>query len=580
MRARGTALVVLAVLGAWSAGFNEAAARSRERDYAGGVAGGGTISFGLSTDGRRVFGIRVAGVPGNCQGEPAYLGWSLGPAKISFHRTFRLSLLNDVAPSVRGTFLSGGRARGRTSYFDRGDCRASSSWSARRHARPIGKGRVLALAGYGPGRHVPEPTTAGSAPLNPGGMAALPDGSLLIADGGGDSASESNAVRRLLPNGRLVTAAGTGQPGASGDGGPARAARLQGPQDVAVQADGTYLIADTLNNCIRLVRGDGLISTVAGHCGSAPGFGGDGGAAVAASFDYPTGVAARPGGGFFVADLGNSRVREVLPDGRIRTAAGDGTPGLGGDGGPATGARLDRPSAVAVRAGGDLLIADEDNNRIRQVGADGSIHTVAGSGLGGLAAAGFSGDGGPAKAARLNEPSGLAATPDGGFLIADSGNGRIRKVGPTGAIATFAGGGELVGGVRPGSSDLARPRHVALTRDGVTLADAGGARLAFTTTHRLLLEARRRTDGLGSQGDLRASHRHRPSVRVATSLGCRLTLVVTRAGHTAARVRRTLRSGSRVVRLPHRLRRGRYRLTLSSRRGGRVATSISYLSVR
>ncbi len=565
MRARYLALVGLVAFSAWSAAAGAAAPR-RGQDYVGTLTGGGTISFGVSDDGRRAFGIRVAGVPGACQGEAAYLDWSLGPARISARGAFRLRVVASLSPSIRGFFLSGGRARGSSSYFDRGDCRASARWSARAIRRPRGGGRMFAATG--------------TVTLNPGGMAELPNGSLLVADGLGDSTSASNAIRRLLPNGRLVTVAGSAHPGAGGDGGPATAAQLNGPQDVAVAADGSYLIADTNNHCVRAVGVDGLIRTVAGRCGTPGAFSGDGGAAVAASLDYPLAVAWRPGGGFFVADFGNDRVREVLGDGSIHTVAGNGSSGFSGDGGPATAAQLARTSDVEVDAAGRLLIADEDNERVRRVAADGSIATVAGSGPPGRGAAGFAGDGGLATAARLSSPSGLAATPDGGFLIADSWNGRIRKVSAAGQITTVAGGGEAIGGVRPGSTDLAIPRHVALTRGGFAVSDAEGVRLAERRPSRLLVDLRRRTDGLGLAADLRGSHRRRARIRVATSARCRLTLQVTRGGHSFVRVRRAVRAGDTVLRLPHRLRRGRYRIMVSGRSAGRVSTSIGYLSVR
>jgi DNA-binding beta-propeller fold protein YncE len=499
----------------------------------------------VSSDNRRVFGIRAAGVPGECQGEAAVLDWGLGPALVSRRGRFHLSVLGSIAPSIRGSFLSRGRAHGRSAYFDRGGCGASASWSARAHGHARGRGRVFAAAG--------------GARLSPGGMAELPDGSLLFADG--------RRVRLLLPDGRLVSVAGPS------DG-------LDVAEDVALSGAGSYLIADSAANCVRAVGTDGAIHTVAGHCGSAAAFGGDGGLAVSASLDFPTAVVQRPGGGFFVADTGNDRVRAVLPDGRIVTVAGTGAHGFSGDGGPATLARLDRPSDVEVDHGGRLLIADEDNERVRRVALDGSIATVAGSGSGGLAAAGFRGDDGPATEALLSDPSGLAATTDGGFLIADSGNGRIRKVAASGRITTVAGGGEATGGVRPGSTDLGRPRRVAVTQRGFAVSDAQEIRFSEPHTTRLLVELRRRTDGLGQAADLRASRGARAHIRVSTSRRCRLTLEVTRRGRTLIRLRRVVRAGDTILRLARRLPPGRYRVTASARVSSRVAASVGYLSVR
>src|SRR5207248_223189 len=142
----------------------------------------------------------------------------------------------------------------------------------------------------------------------------------------------------------------------------------------------------------------------------------------AAQLSNPFGVATTADGGFLIADQSNS-IRRVSPAGTITTVAGSGTSGFSGDGGPATAAQLNAPSGVAATADGGFLIADFNNNRIRRVSSAGTITTVAGSGT-----SGFSGDGGPATAAQLNFPRGVAATADGGFVIADTGNSRIRHV--------------------------------------------------------------------------------------------------------------------------------------------------------
>jgi sugar lactone lactonase YvrE len=139
----------------------------------------------------------------------------------------------------------------------------------------------------------------------------------------------------------------------------------------------------------------------------------------------PAGLALDAQGNLFIADSGNNRIREVGLDGTIRTVAGTGTAGFSGDGGPAIRAQLNGPTGVAVDATGTLLIADTANNRVRRVSPDGIITTVAGSG-----AKGFSGDGGAAVNAKLSGPTGVAIGPDGGLYIADSGNDRIRRVSP------------------------------------------------------------------------------------------------------------------------------------------------------
>ena len=137
----------------------------------------------------------------------------------------------------------------------------------------------------------------------------------------------------------------------------------------------------------------------------------------------PAGLALDAQGNLFIADSGNNRVREVGIDGTIRTVAGSGAAGFSGDGGPALRAQLNGPTGVVVDAAGTLFIADTGNNRVRRVSPDGTITTVAGSGT-----KGFSGDGGTAVKAQLSGPTGVAIGPDGALYIADSGNNRIRKI--------------------------------------------------------------------------------------------------------------------------------------------------------
>ena len=219
-----------------------------------------------------------------------------------------------------------------------------------------------------------------------------------------------------------------------GDGGAATAAALMNPGGVAVDAAGTLYIADTDNNRIRKVTTAGVITTVAGN--GLAGAGGDGGQAVFASLHSPHGVAVDAAGNLYIADTDNNRIRKVTPAGIITTVAGTGISGHSGDGGPATAARLNYPVGVAVDAAGNLYIADTGNSRIRKVTPAGVITTLAGTGIGG-----YSGDGGPATAAQLKYPFGVAVDAAGNLYIADSGNNSIRKVTPAGIITTVAGNG-------------------------------------------------------------------------------------------------------------------------------------------
>jgi Collagen triple helix repeat (20 copies)/NHL repeat len=259
---------------------------------------------------------------------------------------------------------------------------------------------------------------------------------------------------------------------ACGDAGVATAAQLNGPLGVAATADGGFLIADTNVNRVRRVAPDGTITTVAGT--GTPGGAGDGGPATAAQLNFPAGVAATPDGGFLIADANNQRVRQVSPGGTISTVAGTGTAGSAGDDGPATAAQLAGPKGVATTADGGFLIADTANHRVRRVSPGGTITTVAGT------TQGFSGDGGLATAAQLAFPRGVAETADGGFVIADANNNRVRRVSPGGTITTAVGStaGFSGDGGPATAAQLMVPSGVAATADGgFLIADTSNQRV-------------------------------------------------------------------------------------------------------
>jgi hypothetical protein len=216
-------------------------------------------------------------------------------------------------------------------------------------------------------------------------------------------------------------------------------------------------VADSGNNVVRKVDASGRISTVLGV--GFPGRSGPRGLAATARLAGPTGIVALPTGGYLIADTGNHVVDEVDPSGRIRRLAGTGIAGSSGDGGPASQASLDSPQGLAVGSDGSIVIADPADNRVRRISADGRIETIAGTGK-----AGYSGDGGPATAARLDYPTGVAAEGDGSVLIADDGNLRVRRVQPNGDIVTVAGGSD---GSTPATRlALNGPTGVASTSDG------------------------------------------------------------------------------------------------------------------
>jgi glucose/arabinose dehydrogenase len=270
----------------------------------------------------------------------------------------------------------------------------------------------------------------------PGGVTALSTGGYLIAD------TLNGRIRVVSPAGVIGTAAGT-TPGFSGDGGPAGIAQLSAPSDTAVMPDGGYVIADTGNNRIRRVSPAGVITTVAG---STAGFSGDGGPAAAAQLNTPRDVAVAVDGSIVVADTGNSRIRRIAPDGTISTVAGTGPPGFTGDGDPARGAQLSSPVSVAALPNGGVLVADTANSRVRRITPLGAIFTVAGT------TPGAGGDGGPSKAGQLNGPAGVTPAPGGGFLVADAGNARIRRVSTVGAVPPAVSGRSV--GVVPQSGTI------------------------------------------------------------------------------------------------------------------------------
>jgi len=337
----------------------------------------------------------------------------------------------------------------------------------------------------------------------------------------------------------ISTAVGTGDKGFAGDGGPAQAALLNGPFDVAFDSAGNLFFSDTFNHRIRRVDArTGTITTIAGN-GEA-GYAGDGGPAVQASLNEPYGIAIDRAGNIFVADRLNRRVRRIdAANGTITTLAGTGEPAYSGDGGPAARAGLAEPNGLALDADErHLYIADVADHRVRSVDlSSGAIATFAGTGapehggddgpvaearifgaravklgpdgtiyilerqgsslravdaatgiittIAGTTGRGYSGDGGPALAAVFDAPKEMAIDPDGNILIVDTENHAIRRIDRgTGVVTTIAGGRKGTGGDGgpAAAAGLDRPHGAVVGPDGaIYIVDTNNHRIRKVT---------------------------------------------------------------------------------------------------
>ena len=251
--------------------------------------------------------------------------------------------------------------------------------------------------------------------------------------------AEGNRIREVKKDGRITTFAGTGAAGNGGDGGLAAQAQLNIPQGLAVDSAGNVYIADTLNNRVRRVNANGTITTVAGT--GETGYAGDGRPGREAKLNFPTGLAIGFIDTLFIADTGNNVIRQLGPDGAIHTVAGTGEAGYRGDAGRALDAVLHAPGGLAFDNEGNLYVADTLNERVRRIDVNGQIETVAGTGD-----PGFLGDGRAAANAELNLANnplagigqGLAVDSRGDVFIADALNRRVRRLDVRGMISTIA----------------------------------------------------------------------------------------------------------------------------------------------
>ena len=302
---------------------------------------------------------------------------------------------------------------------------------------------------------------------------------------------------QVPPAYNISTIAGTpGSPGSTGDGGPATAAQLSGPCALAVDNSGNLYIADSVNYRVRKMAIGGNISTILGTGTS----GNTTGTATAALIGSACGLFLDSAGNLWVSDTTNHEVKKLVTAGSISVIAGDSTGGFSGDNNPAIYAELDNPLGIVLDTGGNLYIADSSNNRIRKVGTDGNIITIAGDGT-----ANYLGDGGGGGSAEFNNPAGMVMDANGNLYIADSNNGVIREFSAAGVVSTVAGTGinGFSGDGGPATkAQLNDPRDVALDALGnLYIADKGNSRIRMVTPNGTIITiAGTGTPGFGGDG--------------------------------------------------------------------------------
>ncbi|MBI4907204.1 MAG: hypothetical protein HY820_26505 [Acidobacteria bacterium] len=327
-------------------------------------------------------------------------------------------------------------------------------------------------------------------------------GNLFVTD------NRNSRVRKITPDGVITTVAGTGIRGASGatNSDPLRV-NLYFPHSMAFDSDGNLLFSDLAR--VLALTPSGALRNFAGRGSS--GFGGDGAAANAATVRDIMGMAADAKGNVYLADAYNYRIRQVDASGIVRTVAGNGTNGFAGDGGPATQARLASPQGVAVAPNGELYIADTFNRRIRKVGANGIITTVAGTGV-----YRRGDDGVPAASATLMNPIALAFDPAGNLFIVENGGNSVSVISKGvfyrvagNGLADFAGDDGLAS-----AASLANPSGIAIDSKGnIVIVDTGNGRIRMLTS---ILPSRL----LAVSGDKQSG---KPAARLASPLVVRVT---------------------------------------------------------
>jgi len=332
--------------------------------------------------------------------------------------------------------------------------------------------RIANFAGTGKPGYDGDGGPAAQARLgNPYGIVRGPDGSLHVCE------VDNHVIRRIAPDGRIETLAGSGQRGYTGDGGPALKARLNEPYEVRFDHAGNLLFVEMKNHIVRRVEAKTrTITTVAGS-GQA-GFAGDGGPAVRARLNQPHSLQLDAQDNIYICDIGNLRIRKVdARTGLITTFAGTGSSGAVADGAAIDGAPLNGPRALDFDREGNLWLALREGNAVYKLDMTRrTLHHMAGTGR-----KGFSGHGGPARQASLSGPKGLSIGPDGNVYLADTESHSIRMIDvKRGTLELVAGMGERGDGPdgNPLQCKMNRPHGVFADNDGaIYVGDSEAHRL-------------------------------------------------------------------------------------------------------
>jgi RHS repeat-associated protein len=457
-------------------------------------------SFTFVWDGRDAYGRPIVGE----QRVTARIGFAYGAAYYPQPAAFARAFARVTRSGGGGTTIVGARDvtevvlwrgwEGHVGSWDAGDADGLGGWTldahhsystgsrtlytgdgGRRRADDVAR-VITAFAGRGEFGYSGDGGPATAARFgSPEAIATGPDGSVYISD------TPQGVVRKVSPAGTITTVAGRGPcttlPNCiSGDGGPATQAQLFFPHGIAVAEDGTLFVADNANQRIRRVSPGGTITTIAGtgeDCLNGCPSNGDGGPATQARVTRPGALELAPDGSLYFIEQFTGRVRRIGPDGIVTTVAGGGN-SLEIWPIPATNARLFEPVDLALHPDGSLYISEWTGNRVRRLTPDGMLVMAIGRGRGDGAGGGFfGGDGGPAKDADINHPYGLAIGRDGSVYVADMYNRRIRRAGPDGIITTIAGNGQTCGPTTTGFDCLDGAQATQARQSGARGIDVG-----------------------------------------------------------------------------------------------------------